>query len=357
MARRYVIRDERTARLHRLAIGTITSDAVMNVQFLRGGRLGTVEETFIARLRPGDVFLFSGRMLELVQVRDLTAYVRRTDKPAGTVPRWQGTRVPLSTELAASVRRRLEEARTGVFAGPEMAAVRPVLELQQKWSDLPAPDELLIERLSSREGRHLYLYPFEGRLVHEGLAALMAARMSRLRPITFTLAVNDYGIEMLSPEPAPLEDALREGLLRADNLADDIAAGLNMAELSKRQFREIARIAGLVTPGYPGAKSRKSGKHIQATAALFYDAFTEYDPGNLLLHQARREVLERQLEQSRLLAVLDRLSRARVVIRELRRPTPFAFPLMVDRLRDKVSSEKLSDRVKRMQVALEAAAG
>jgi ATP-dependent Lhr-like helicase len=352
----YTIADRVVARRHRMAIGTITSDASVGVQYLTGGRLGTVEESFIARLRPGDRFIFAGRLLELESVRDMTAYVKKARGRSGSVPRWMGGRLPLSTALAASVRERLEEARNGIFEGPEMEAVRPLLELQAAWSAIPAADELLIERLKSRDGHHIFFHPFEGRLVHEGLAALFAWRISRLTPITFSLSANDYGIELLSPDPAPIEDALAAGLLAPGDLAADIFASLNAAEMARRQFRDIARIAGLLFQGFPGQK--KAARHLQASSGLFYEVFAKYDPGNLLLHQAHREVLEQQLERSRLGRTLARLSQARVTILEIARPSPLAFPLMVDRLREgKLSSEKLADRVRRMQAQLEKAAG
>jgi ATP-dependent Lhr-like helicase len=259
--------------------------------------------------------------------------------------------MPLSTELAAAVRDRLDRARRGHFDGPEMETVRPLLELQGRRSRIPAPNELLIERLRSREGHHLFVFPFEGRLVHEGLAALTALRLSRRGPITFTLAMNDYGFELLSPTPAPLEESLADGLFSPEGIADDVLASLNAAELARRQFREIARVAGLIFAGMPGAA--KSAKQIQASAGLLYNVFREYDPGNLLLHQARREVLDRQLEQSRLRRTLARISAGRVVIEEVPRPTPLAFPLMVDRWRAAVSSEKLADRVRRMAAEAE----
>jgi ATP-dependent Lhr-like helicase len=356
---RYVVADRAVAQRHRLSIGTITSDASVLVQYLSGGRLGTVEESFVARLRPGDRFVFAGKTLELDSVRDLTAYVRKARGRSGTVPRWMGGRMPLSTHLAAAVREQLEEAREGRFAGPEMAAVRPLLELQARWSALPAAEELLIERLRSREGHHLFFYPFEGRLVHDGLAALFAWRLARRRPLTFTLAVNDYGFELLSADPAPLEEALAgetaDGLLAVEGLAEDIPASLNAAEMAKRQFREIARIAGLLFEGLPGR--RKPARHLQASSGLFYEVFSQYDPGNLLLLQAHREVLEQQLERSRLGRTLARLAASRVTVVELERPSPLAFPLMVERMREKLSSEKLADRVRRMQAQLEKAAG
>ncbi len=350
----YAVPDRAVARRHRMSIGTITSDAALTVQYVSGGRLGTVEENFIARLRPGERFLFAGRILELAEVRDMTAWVRRSKGKSGAVPRWMGGRMPLSTELAAAVRALLEEARDGVFASPEMAALRPILELQARWSAIPAADELLVERLKSREGHHLFLYPFEGRLVHEGLAALLAWRIARLRPITFTLAVDDYGIELLSHDPAPLDEALVAGLLAPTGLAEDILASLNAAEMAKRQFRDIARVAGLLFQGFPG--QRKPARHLQASSGLFYEVFAKYDPGNLLLHQAHREVLEQQLERSRLGRALARLSDSRVTILDIARPTPLAFPLLVARMRDKLSSESLADRVRRMQARLEKAA-
>jgi ATP-dependent helicase Lhr and Lhr-like helicase len=352
---RCVVEDRGIARRHRMSIGTIVSDAAVTVQYVRGARLGTVEESFIARLAPGDRFVFAGKPLELVRVRDMVAQVRRAPNAKGAIPRWMGARMPLSTELAASLRARLEEASRGIFRDAEMEAVRPILEVQRRWSRIPAADELLVERVRTREGHHLFLFPFEGRLVHEGLAALLAYRIARLVPISFTFSMNDYGIELLSPERAPLEEALEAGLFSPAGLMDDVPASLNATEMARRQFREIARVAGLVFQGFPHAG--KSVRQLQASSRLFFDVFTRYDPGNLLVSQAHREVLERQLESSRLGRTLERLTGSRVVVTEPPRTPPLAFPLLVDRTREAVSSETLGDRVRRMQAALERAAG
>jgi ATP-dependent Lhr-like helicase len=350
----YVVDDRRVAQRHRMTIGTIVSDAAIEVRYLRGGAVGTVEESFVARLRSGDRFVFGGKALQFVRLRDLTAWVRKARSAEGAIPRWAGTRMPLSSELAAAVRAKLDEARQGRFEGPEMHAVRGVLELQAAWSAIPRPDELLIERVATREGSHLFFYPFEGRLVHEGLGALFAYRLAQLAPISFTVACNDYGIELLSAEPARLEDALAAGLLDVRQLPHDIPASLNAAEMARRQFREVARVAGLVFPGFPGQS--KSVKQLQASSGLIYDVFARYDPGNLLLHQAQREVLDRQLERTRLARALTRLAAGRVTLLDVERPTPLAFPILVDRTREKVSSEALADRVRRMVHSLERAA-
>nr|WP_288087683.1 ligase-associated DNA damage response DEXH box helicase [Roseiflexus sp.] len=365
---RYVVANAEVARRHRINIGTIVSETTLKVQYARGGVLGAVEEAFVARLKPGDVFFFAGKALEFVQLRDTTVFVRKAERREGVTPRWMGGRMPLSTELSRAIRARIEEARNGILRGAEMEAVRPLLEVQARWSLLPDADELLIERVQTREGHHLFVYPFEGRLAHEGMAALIAFRLSRLCPITFTMAMNDYGFELLAPEPAPLEEALgvvfdsargaqrwsiagaEAPLFSVQRLADDILASLNATEMMKRQFREIARIAGLVYEGYPG---EKSARQVQASSSLMYDVFAQYDPENRLLEQARREVLERQLEQSRLAAALTRIAAGRIVVVDTPRPTPFAFPLLVDRLRESLSSEKLADRVRKMQLALE----
>ncbi len=348
---RYVVEDRRIAQLHRMAIGTIVSDSALQVQFTGGERIGSVEESFAARLRPGDRFVLGGRAVEFVRLREMRVWVRRARSNRGVIPRWYGGGLPLSSELTEAVRARLEEARAGAFRGEEMLAVRPILDLQAAVSAIPASDELLVERVKTREGFHLFFYPFEGRLVHEGLAALAAFRIGRLQPITFTISVNDYGFELLAPEPAPVETALAAGLFSSENLAEDIAHSLNASELARRHFREIARIAGLIISRFPGGQN--STRQLQASSGLIYEVFERYDPGNLLLHQAHREVLEKQLESSRLKRTLDRLSHSRVTLLDVRRPTPFAFPLLVDRLRDTISSETLADRVRKMQTSLE----
>ena len=310
---RYTVEDTRIARRQRMSIGTIVSEAALQVQFLKGGKLGSIEEGFVARLKRGDRFVFAGRTLEFVRVRDMTVWVRLAASTKGTVPRWSGGRMPLSSELAAAVRAKLNEARDSVFDDPEMAAVRPILAVQNRWSIIPTSDELLIERLKTREGHHLFFYPFEGRAVHEGMAALFAYRLSqpsadlvhdcnqrlRLR----AAVARASAIRTAEPQNRGTQSADRitthTALFALDNLTADISASLNATEMQRRQFREIARVAGLVYQGFPGEKSTKQ---LQASSGLIYDVFTQYDPQNMLLAQAAREVLERQLEQEPLTA-------------------------------------------------------
>lgn len=351
---RYRVVDRKIAALHRMSIGTIVGDASVQVKYLRGNTIGTVEESFVGRLSPGDQFTLGGKLLKLVRMHDNTAWVKRGKGQATSVPRWMGGRMPLSSELAQALRNQLTESLAGNHPGRAMRAVKPLLDLQKEWSILPARDELLIERWVNRDGYHIFVYPFEGRLVHEGLAAIWALRFSRARPISFSMAMNDYGFLLVSPTESPLTECLAAGLLSADRVDEDILASLNATEMCKRQFREIARIAGLVFQGYPGQK--KLSRHLQASSNLFFEVFREYDPDNLLLRQAKREVLERQLEQPRLVAALKRLANSRVIIQDLARPTPLAFPLLADRLHDRLSSESFTQRIQRMLAALKTAA-
>jgi ATP-dependent Lhr-like helicase len=352
---RYVVERGDIGRRHRLSIGTIVGDSQIGVHYLHGRSLGSVEESFVARMRPGDRFIFAGKPLEFVRLRDMKAWVKRAPSVGGAVPRWSGTRFPMSEQLSAMVRQTVDEASRGILRAVEMQAVKPLLDVQARWSRLPATDELLIERVKSREGWHLYFYPFEGRLVHEGLSALFAYRIARLTPITFSFACNDYGFELLSAAEPPLEEALAAGLLSPHNLLEDIPASLNATEMAKRQFRELARVAGLVFPGFP--RAGKTAKQLQASSGLFFDVFMRYDPGNMLLSQAHREVLERQLESSRLGRTLERLSASRICITTPRKVTPFGFPLVVDRTRERVSTESLSDRIAKMHLQLDREAG
>lgn len=357
---RYVVTDRHTIRRHRLAIGTIVSDAAMRVKFLRGGTLGTAEETFVSKIKPGERFLFAGRVVELVRVRDNIAYVRKSTGKPDAVPRWMGGRMPLSGELSEALRGTIGEVASGNRSGPELRSLERLFELQSRWSRLPRPDEVLVERVRTRQGDHVFVFPFEGRLVHEGLAAVVALRLGRQRPISLSMACNDYGFVLRSAEPIGSgqaigfdESAARRCLAR-DGLVDDILASMNATEMEKRQFREIARIAGLLQPSYPGRP--QPNRNLQASSNLFFDVFRQYDPGNLLLQQGRREVLERQLEASRLEAALRRIERGRVVITDPPRVTPLAFPLLVDQLRERLSTETLAGRIAKLQASLDRAA-
>ena len=347
-------------RRHRMGIGTIVSDASVQVKYMTGGRIGSVEESFVGRLKAGDHFLFGGKNLEFVRLHEMTAFVKRATGKRGAVSRWMGAKMPLSSELAHAALEQLRLASEGQFVGPEMEALRPLIEIQQRWSALPTIDTFVVESMKSREGHHLFVYPFAGRSVHMGLASLFAWRIGQQQPITFSIAINDYGFELLSAEPVDWKHifggarSADVSLLRTDLLLEDVLASLNATQLSQQRFREVARIAGLVFQGYPGQP--KSARQVQASSSLFFEVFRKHDAGNLLLTQAQREVMEQELELTRLRETLTELHARAIAFREVRRATPFGFALMVERFREKVTTEKLSDRVARMVRELEKAA-
>jgi ATP-dependent Lhr-like helicase len=352
---RYEVASKDVARRHRMSVGTITDDGQMEVRFLKGGRLGRVEETFVSRLAPGDHFLFAGRMLQLVRVRDMVAWVRRSRRRTarGPVPRWSGGRLPLSTHLATAV---AETLAGGAGSGaPEMRTLRPLLDVQERWSALPQPDRLLVERHRTREGHHVFVFPFLGRASHDGLAALVAHRLARLEPRTVSVSSNDYGFEVLSPEPLPDDDAIWRELWKPDGLVEDLRGCLNATELARRRFREVARVSGLVFQGPPGRSA--SVRALQASAGLIFDVLARWDPEHLLLEQARREVLETELEVRRLSEGLHRMSMLEPLWTRPPRLTPLAFPIWAERMQAQVSSESWVDRVRRMAGRLERAAG
>jgi ATP-dependent Lhr-like helicase len=342
----YRVTDRGIAHRHRLQVGTIVGEASLQVKWLSGGTLGTIEEGFIARLKAGDCFVFAGRVLEYVRTREMVAYVKRATKAKGLVPAWAGSKLPLSGELADTLLELLHGAAQGDFFEPELAAAAPMLSTQAKLSRLPRPGRLLCERLRSREGHHLYLYPFAGRNVHIGLAQLLAWRLARTQPNTWSLSVNEYGLELLSALPVDVTPLADASVFGTDALLHDVLASLNAGELAQRRFREIARIAGLVFGGYPGAP--KSVKQLQASSGLFYEVFRQYDAGNLLLGQAEAEVLAQELDIERLTTTLRRLGKLELELVELRVPSPFALPLMVERFREELSTEKLADRLQRI---------
>lgn len=346
----YRVESRRTAMRHRLQIGTIVSDQSMKVKYVGGKFIGTIEEWFIAQVKPGETFWFAGRNLELVRIKDMMVQVRRSKKKKGKIPTWLGGKMPLSSQLSASLRFKMTQLSERQLTDAELECVQPIADLQQERSHLPRSDEFLIEYFSSREGHHLVLYPYEGRFVHEGLAALVAYRIAQQAPISFSIAMNDYGFELLSDAPIPVEAALQQGLFDTEGLSADIRASINAAEMAKRRFRDIASIAGLIFKGYPGKQKRD--RHLQSSAQLFFEVFNDYEPENLLLLQAYDEVMTFQLEEARLRDALCRLQQQRIVLSRPERATPFAFPIIVDRLRERLSSEKLEDRIRKMKLQL-----
>jgi ATP-dependent Lhr-like helicase len=346
----YKINSRRIAMRHRLHIGTIVSDAMLKVKFLTGGYIGVIEEYFISRLAPGDVFTLAGRNLEFVMIKDMTALVKKSNAKKSIVPSWTGGRMPLSANLGKILRHTLNEAGKSDNAD-ELKTLQPLFDLQKKLSHVPRENELLIEHIETKDGFHLFVYPFEGRLVHEAIAAILAWRISRIRPITFSFAMNDYGFELLSDQPIPVDDTNVYDLFSPDDLLNDIQRSVNSTEMAKRKFRDIAVIGGLIFQGMPGEK--KKARHLQSSASLLFSVFNEYDSGNLLLRQSYQEVLDQQMEEVRLRDMLERIQRSKIIITFPEKLTPFCFPVKVDSMREDLSSEKLEDRVRRMQMDLE----
>ena len=375
----FKIKNRRTAMRHRLQIGTIVSEAMMKVKFIGGGYVGVIEEWFVSRLEPGDVFTLAGRRLEFVMIKEMTALVRKSNAKKALVPSWQGGRMPLSANLGKKLRQTFDLVKGQGARGQrsesteirsqksesvdavlrthkpgglpvELTALRPLFDLQQALSHVPRENELLIEQIETDDGFHLFVYPFEGRLVHEAMAAILSYRISRIIPITFSFAMNDYGFELLSDKPIPVDDTNVYDLFTTEKLFEDIQRSVNATEMAKRKFRDIAVIGGLVFQGYPG--EQKKARHLQSSASLLFNVFTEYEPKNLLLRQAYSEVFAQQMEEARLRDMLHRIQQSKIVITFPEKLTPFCFPIKVDSMREDLSSEKLEERVRRMQVEL-----
>lgn len=344
---RYRVTDAAITRFHRMGIGTITSNHAVQLRYLNQSKIGTVEESFISKLQKGDVFFFAGKQLEFCLIKDMVAYVKATQQKSTVTPTWAGGNLAISDTLSRYLRQEIAATQITDAFNPELTCLLPILQAQQRISHLPASHELLIETCKTREGQHLYVYPFEGRFVHEGLGFLWAYRFAQQKQATFTVSANDYGFELLAPKDYPFQLLFSAAFFSQDNLYQDIRASLNLSELTSRKFRGIAQIAGLVFKGYPSAK--KTSSQLQVSASLIYEVFTKYEPDNLLLKQAETEVLNDQLEVHRLSQALDRLSQFALVWKITHRPSPIAFPLLVERLSSRLSNESLLDRIERLK--------
>jgi ATP-dependent Lhr-like helicase len=345
------VESRQIAMRHRLHIGTIVSDAMLKVKYVSGGFVGMVEESFVSKMKVGASFTLAGRVLEFAMIKDMMVLVRKSKQKTAMSPSWNGGRMSLSANLGVILRKKYNQTLDKQHDDEELDFILPLFERQAKVSHVPQSDEFLIELINTKDGYHLFAYPFEGRQVHEIMASLIAFRLGRLKPISFSIAMNDYGFELLSEQPLPLDEENLKELFSPDNLSDDIIASINATEMARRKFRDIACISGLVFQGYPG--KFVANKHLQSSSALFFNVFSDYDKHNLLLRQAYDEAFYQQIEEPRLAAALHRIQKSKVIVVKAETYTPLCFPIKVDSLRDNMSSEELSQRIERMTAEAE----
>lgn len=343
----YKVKNRRIAMMHRMNLGVIVSDPMLKVKFLSGGYIGMVEEYFVSKLKPGDTFGLAGKILEFVMMKDMTVLVKKSNARRAITPSWLGGRLPLSSPLSAILRKKFNEALHPATKEKELTTLQPLFAHQQTVSHIPNDDEFLIETIQTRDGHHIFMYPFEGRLVHEVMSALVAYRISKIQPITFSMAMNDYGFELLSDQQVDFNKIDVATILSADNLTADIAKSINAAEMAGRKFRDISVIAGLVMKNYAG--KFKTDKNLQASSGIIFRIFEQYDSQNLLMRQAYEEVFYQQLEEPRLAAALQRIKQSKIIIVNAKAFTPLSFPIKVDSLRQDLSSEELDVKVRKMQ--------
>ncbi|OZV68730.1 DNA ligase-associated DEXH box helicase [Winogradskyella aurantia] len=344
---KYKVKSRRISMLHRMNIGAIVSDVNLKVKYFSGGYIGMIEEFFVSKLKPGDSFILAGRVLELVQIKDMTVLVRRSKAKKAVSPSWLGGRLPLTSHLSHFLRLKLSDALEPGRFEKELRFLNPLVSRQEKHSHIPKANEFLVESIKTRDGYHLFMYPFEGRLVHEVFSALIAYRISKLKPLTFTIAMNDYGFELLSDQPIPVNEENITELLSKERLMDDVIASINASEMASRKFRDIAVIAGLVVQSQPG--TRKNNKSLQSSSGLIFRVLEDYEPDNLLLRQAYTEVFNQQLEEVRLQSAFERISKSNIILKRAESFTPLSFPLKVDSLRGTMSNENLDKRIQRIK--------
>ena len=343
----YRVKSRRISMLHRMNIGVIVSDAMLMVKFFSGGYVGMVEEYFISKLKPGDAFILSGRVLELKQIKDMKVLVRSSKAKKAITPAWNGGRLPLTSYLTHFLRLKMNDALNPKNSEKELKFLHPLLARQNEFSHIPKSDEFLVELIETKDGFHLFMYPFEGKLVHEIVASLIAYRISKIKPITFTIATNDYGFELLSDQEMPLDEEKIHEILSKENLMNDVVASINASEMASRKFRDIAVVAGLVVQSQPG--NRKNNKSLQSSSGLIFRVLEDFEPDNLLLKQAYSEVFNQELEEVRLQKAFERINKSKIIVKRSKSFTPLSFPIKVDSIRNAMSNEDLGKRIERLQ--------
>ncbi|MBB4642439.1 ligase-associated DNA damage response DEXH box helicase [Rhizorhapis suberifaciens] len=317
---------------YRMNAGIIVDQPILDVRFVNGRKLGTVEEAFAATLSPGDRFFFSGLSLEVVRMHATDLLVRASAKSA-RIPSWGGTRMAMSTNLAKRVRAFLgDPAQWERFPSD----VREWLEVQARRSRLPQPGQLLVETFPHEDRYYMVAYSFEGWNAHQSLGMLLTRRMEDRGLLPIGFVSNDYALGVYSLKPVTDPAAL----FSADILEHEFVEWVEKSSLLKRAFRDVAVISGLVERQHPG--KRKTGRQVTFSTDLIYDVLRKYEPDHLLLKAAWEDARARMTDVGRLADLLERAS-GTMLHMDLPRVSPLAVPVLILIGREHVAQSTTDD--------------
>ncbi len=328
------VQGERVARQHRMNIGTIVEEPLLKVRLgPRGPSLGEVEEYFANLLSPGDTFIFAGRLLRFLRLRETTVEAAEGGDGEPMVPAYAGGRMPMTTNLADRVRGMLSDPTSwGAFPEP----VQEWLRMQKAVSRLPGRSDLLVETFPRGDRWYLVAYCFEGRNAHQTLGLLLTRRMERFGFAPLGFVATDYVLATWSAHPPT--DVTR--LFESDMLGDDLEAWLAESSMLRRTFRNVAVIAGLIERQRPGAE--KTRRQVTVSSDLIYDVLRRHQPDHVLLRATRADAAGGLTDLGRIAGMLARV-RGRVRHMVLSRVSPLAVPVLLEVGRESVRHDRGDD--------------
>ncbi len=348
---KYFVKDKSIIKIHKYNIGTITSDNYLNVKYIKGKRLGNLEENFGSKLKKGDIFFFGGKMLEFLKIREMNIYVKKSNKKSSLVPAWIGGQIAISDLLSSNIRKEIDicqrHKNSDKYMNEELLALKPVLERQNKISIIPKNSEFLIEIYKNKNCQSLFAFSLEGKFANEGIAFLWALRLAKLNKTTFSITANDFGFSLTTYEDFDFLSIYKiyNSLIDTKNLKEDLENAVNFSELTRRKFKNIAQISGLINNS---PMRSKTNSQINISSSLLFDVFNKYEKNHLLVKQAQKEAIEYELESERIKMSLKRISGLNLIIKNTSEPSPFAFPLLVERLRNTFSNETIEARIEKL---------
>ena len=333
------VQNARTARQARMNIGTIVEAPMLKIRLLgargRGMMLGEVEEYFVNMLSPGNSFMFAGRLLRFVRLRETVVEVTEGGGADPMVPAYAGARLPLTTNLADRVRTMLQDQGSWhLFPEP----VREWLQLQKARSRLPGRRDLLVETFPRGDRWYLVAYCFEGRNAHQTLGMLLTRRMERFGMAPLGFVATDYVIGVWSAyQPT---DIAR--LFEQDMLGDDLDAWMADSSMLRRTFRNVAVVAGLIDRNHPGAE--KSRRQVTVNTDLIYDVLRRHQPDHILLRATRADAAGGLTDLGRVAGMLARID-GRITHMALSRVSPLAVPVLLEIGRESVRTGDNEDEL------------
>jgi ATP-dependent Lhr-like helicase len=356
-------------------VGVIPETGVVKVR-LKNRVLGSVEESFMRLINPGDVFVISGRPVRLERTGQMEVFVTRADGALPTIPRWNAHKMPLSAGVAdeisrfrGEVRRRLENgepeeplrawiARRLACGAANARVIHAMVTAQHRLSEIPLEGTLLVEEfledpaspsVTAARPRHYFVHSLIGRAANDALARVVARRLSAMRGGNAISTPHDYGFVLTVNEHQFFDPLELRQLLSPESFMEDFTAALEPSDMLKYHFRNAAQTGLMVYRNH--YSDRKPLRKLQWSTEVIFNVLQKYEPNHVLLRTARQDCAQGGfLDANAALAYVESLEKSNwpLRLRKVAHVPPLSFAMYATRIKEALHVEDPAETMERL---------